>query len=66
MGDGRWGLAGTVSGVCLLFSSLELEDYEQGQDETEADHAAPDFGVAPSVFVAAPLEGQKEADNGGD
>ena len=44
-------------GVDLLFSALELEDDEKYEDKAEADHAAPDFGVAPYVLIAAPLEG---------
>lgn len=44
----------------------ELDADENGNHEAEANEEANDAGVAPCVVGAAPLEGEQEADNGGD
>lgn len=43
-----------------------MQACEDGDQEDEAQDAAPDFGIGPGVDAAAPLEGEEEADDRAD
>jgi hypothetical protein len=45
---------------------MELESGEDGDNQAKTQEAAPDLRVAPWVDTSAPLQGEKEADDGTD
>lgn len=49
-----------------LVSQLDLRECKEDSHDAEADEQADDPRIVPGVLVSSPLQGEQEADDGGD